>query len=65
MVTALREPGPVPIASRLPDDSEVDAACARRPPGEVRAAPHRYPRGHDGFEMTGPAGAVVMMWSER
>jgi predicted enzyme related to lactoylglutathione lyase len=59
-----RQPGPVPVAFEV---SDVDAAFARvRPAGEeVVAAPHRYPRGHRGFEVRGPAGATVLVWSER
>ena len=56
-------PGPPPVAFEVPS---VPAAYARlRPtPEELVAAPHRYPRGHHGFEVRGPAGATVMMWSE-
>lgn len=44
--------------------SDADGAFARAS-GEVLVAPHRYPRGHYGFEVRGPAGARVMVWSER
>jgi catechol 2,3-dioxygenase-like lactoylglutathione lyase family enzyme len=59
-----RENGPAPIAFEV---SDVDAAFARMDPspGEMVAAPHRYPRGHHGFEVRGPAGATVMVWREK
>jgi catechol 2,3-dioxygenase-like lactoylglutathione lyase family enzyme len=53
---------PAPIAFELPEVSDVDAVHARMPDAEP---PHRYPRGHYGFEVRGPAGATVMVWSER
>ena len=57
-------PRPAPIAFEV---SDVDAIFARMRPSteELVAAPHRYPRGHHGFEVRGPAGATVMVWSER
>ncbi|TDV54092.1 VOC family protein [Actinophytocola oryzae] len=55
-------PGPVPVAFEV---SDVDAVFARMAGVDVVAPPHRYPRGHHGFEVRGPAGAVVMVWSER
>jgi catechol 2,3-dioxygenase-like lactoylglutathione lyase family enzyme len=54
------EPGPVPIAFEV---SDVDEYHARMP--VALSEPHRYPRGHYGFEVQGPAGATVMVWSER
>lgn len=59
--------GPAPLAFELTDPSEVDSTYARVRPSadELIAAPHRYPRGHYGFELRGPAGAQVMIWSER
>jgi catechol 2,3-dioxygenase-like lactoylglutathione lyase family enzyme len=58
------EPRPAPVAFEVAD---VDAAFARMRPSaeELVVAPHRYPRGHYGFEVHGPAGATVMVWSER
>jgi catechol 2,3-dioxygenase-like lactoylglutathione lyase family enzyme len=53
-------PGPVPLAFEVDD---IDAVHARMP--SVLVPPHRYPRGHRGFEVRGPAGATVMVWSER
>ncbi len=52
-------PGPVPIAFEVGD---VDAVLARMRPGDVLVPPHRYPRGHRGFEVRGPAGVTVMVW---
>jgi catechol 2,3-dioxygenase-like lactoylglutathione lyase family enzyme len=43
--------------------ADVDEAFARVT-GDVLVGPHRYPRGHYGFEVRGPAGARVMLWSE-
>jgi catechol 2,3-dioxygenase-like lactoylglutathione lyase family enzyme len=56
-----------PTAFELDTPRAVDDAFARwRPPGdELLALPHQYPRGHYGFEAGGPAGARVMVWSER
>jgi len=51
--------GPPPLAFQLPSAAAVDAARF------AGAAPRRYPRGHYGFETDGPAGARVMIWSER
>lgn len=58
---------PAPVAFELATDTEVEAAyAALRPrPDEVVRGPGRYPRGHYGFEVSGPAGATVMIWSER
>jgi predicted enzyme related to lactoylglutathione lyase len=58
------EPAAGPPAFEVTD---VDAALTRvRPaPEEVVAPPHTYPRGHRGFEVRGPAGATVMVGSER
>lgn len=52
-------PGPAVVAFEV---SDVDSVYARLPHGE---APHRYPRGHYGFEVPGPAGVTVMIWRER
>lgn len=49
------------LAFELPDATAVNAAHARsRPP--VR--PRTFPRGHRGFELAGPAGARLLIWSE-
>lgn len=53
--------GSPPLAFEVAD---VAAAQARMGSAEVVAAPHRYPRGHHGFEVRGPAGTTVMLWSE-
>ena len=58
-------PGPVPLAFEVGGDDAVDAVFARMPAADVLVPPHRYPRGHRGFEVRGPAGATVMVWSER
>jgi catechol 2,3-dioxygenase-like lactoylglutathione lyase family enzyme len=42
---------------------DVEAAYARF--GSPGAPPRRFPRGHTGFEVAGPAGATVLVWSER
>ena len=55
-------PGPAPVAFEVPD---VDAVHARMPREDVLVPPHRYPRGHRGFEVRGPAGSTVMVWRER
>lgn len=53
-------PGPAPLAFQLAHSSEVDILGPR-----LAGVPRRYPRGHYGFETDGPAGARVMVWSER
>lgn len=45
--------------------TDVDAVHERMRPADVLVPPHRYPRGHRGFEALGPAGATVMVWRER
>lgn len=64
---AAGSPRPAPVAFELGTDAEVEAAyTAFRPgPDEMVRGPGRYPRGHYGFEVRGPAGATVMIWSER
>lgn len=52
-------PGPAPLAFQVATAAEVDAARF------AGAVPRRYPRGHYGFTADGPAGARVMIWSER
>lgn len=51
---------PPPLAFEVDDEGAVDFHAAR-----LSAIPHRYPRGHYGFEVPGPAGATIMIWSER
>ncbi|HEY4457624.1 MAG TPA: VOC family protein [Pseudonocardiaceae bacterium] len=55
-----------PAAFQLNAAADVDRAFADwRPGAELRIGPHRYRRGHYGFEVAGPAGADVMVWSEK
>ncbi|GAA0906459.1 VOC family protein [Virgisporangium aurantiacum] len=57
------QPGPArppPLAFEVDGESAVNTFA-----GRFGVAPHRYPRGHYGFEVPGPAGATVMIWSER
>lgn len=54
-----------PAAFQVGTASDVDRMFAGwRPGGEPTIGPHRYRRGHYGFEVGGPAGAEVMVWSE-
>lgn len=55
-------PGQAPVAFEVPDVAEVFTRMAGV---EVVAPPHRYPRGHHGFEVRAPTGTTVMVWSER
>jgi catechol 2,3-dioxygenase-like lactoylglutathione lyase family enzyme len=55
-----------PAAYQLASAADVDRAFANwRPGADLRMRPHRYRRGHYGFEVAGPAGADVMVWSEK
>ncbi|MGH3881021.1 MAG: VOC family protein [Actinophytocola sp.] len=54
------DPRPTPLAFQLADTADVDAAAVR-----LAGRPVRYPRGLYGFTTDGPAGARVMIWSER
>jgi catechol 2,3-dioxygenase-like lactoylglutathione lyase family enzyme len=58
---------PPMLAFEMADESEVDGSYARwRSGGNIGVSPpHRYPRGHYGFTARGPAGATVMVWSEK
>jgi catechol 2,3-dioxygenase-like lactoylglutathione lyase family enzyme len=57
-------PGSVPAAFELAGADEVDAVYTGwRPAGATR--PHRYPRGHYGFEACGPTGERLMVWRQR
>ena len=55
-----RGPGPPPLAFEVDGESAVNTFATR-----LGGTPHRYPRGHYGFEVPGPAGATIMIWSER
>jgi catechol 2,3-dioxygenase-like lactoylglutathione lyase family enzyme len=57
-----RQHSPPPLAFEVDADSTVDEYAARL--GAERP-PHRYPRGHYGFEVPGPAKTRIMIWSER
>jgi catechol 2,3-dioxygenase-like lactoylglutathione lyase family enzyme len=57
-----RQHSPPPLAFEVDGDGAVDGYAARL--GAERP-PRRYPRGHYGFETPGPAGATIMVWSER
>jgi catechol 2,3-dioxygenase-like lactoylglutathione lyase family enzyme len=59
VVGAAQGPSP-PVAFEVDRESTVDSYARR-----FEATPHRYPRGHYGFEVPGPAGATIMIWSER
>jgi catechol 2,3-dioxygenase-like lactoylglutathione lyase family enzyme len=58
-------PGPAPLAFELDSRQAVDGTYARWQPAELIHEPHHYARGHYGFEVRGPAGAHIMVWSER
>ena len=59
LVEAVGHGRPPPLAFEVDGVGAVDSYAAR-----MNATPHRYPRGHYGFEVPGPAGATVMIWSE-
>lgn len=55
-----------PVAFELSTAAEVDRVFAGwGAGGDLRIGPHRYRRGHYGFEVGGPGGADVMVWSEK
>jgi catechol 2,3-dioxygenase-like lactoylglutathione lyase family enzyme len=56
---------PAPLAFQLHTDAEVEDAYAILRSEDLKRDLGRYPRGHYGFEVRGPAGATVMIWSER
>jgi catechol 2,3-dioxygenase-like lactoylglutathione lyase family enzyme len=56
-----RRPARPPLAFEVDAASTVDGYAARI---ATQRPPHRYPRGHYGFETPGPAGATIMIWSE-
>jgi catechol 2,3-dioxygenase-like lactoylglutathione lyase family enzyme len=49
------------VAFELADRAAVDAVHAR---AARSPAPRRFPRGHRGFPLAGPAGAHLLIWSE-
>jgi catechol 2,3-dioxygenase-like lactoylglutathione lyase family enzyme len=51
---------PPPLAFEVDGAGAVNTFAKR-----FGATPHRYPRGHYGFEVPGPAGATIMIWSEQ
>ncbi|HWC81006.1 MAG TPA: VOC family protein [Pseudonocardiaceae bacterium] len=57
--------GPAPLAFELATRAAVDDAFAGWRPAEVLAPPHRFPRGHYGFEVRDPLGTRVLVWSEK
>jgi hypothetical protein len=61
LVEATGPARPPPLAFEVDGESTVNRYAARL----GATGPHRYPRGHYGFETAGPAGATVMVWSER
>jgi catechol 2,3-dioxygenase-like lactoylglutathione lyase family enzyme len=52
--------GAPPLAFEVSSAAEVDGYATR-----LGRTARRYPRGHYGFEAPAPAGATVMVWSER
>jgi catechol 2,3-dioxygenase-like lactoylglutathione lyase family enzyme len=54
---------PPALAFQLASESDVDESHAAWPAGAE--TPHRFPRGHYGFTAPGPAGADVLVWSEK
>ncbi|MBC6448909.1 VOC family protein [Actinokineospora xionganensis] len=59
-----RRPGQGPLAFELATAADVDRRLATMEQASVTRAPGRYPRGHYGFEVTGPDGVDVMVWTE-
>ena len=57
--------GPAPAAFQFGSDAAVDRVFAALPAGTADGPPARFPRGHYGFTLSGPAGARLMVWSER
>ncbi|WP_436501870.1 VOC family protein [Actinokineospora sp. HUAS TT18] len=60
-----RRPGPPPLALELPTMADVEHALAALDPETVVRALGTYPRGHAGFEVSGPAGERLMVWTEK
>jgi catechol 2,3-dioxygenase-like lactoylglutathione lyase family enzyme len=63
LVTPGAGTGPL-LAFELANESEVDD-CYARWSGSLMAPPRRFPRGHYGFTVRGPAGMNVLVWSEK
>lgn len=59
LVEAAGAARPPPLAFEVDGEGAVQTFARR-----FAATPHRYPRGHYGFEVPGPAGATIMVWSE-
>lgn len=59
-----RRPGQGPLAFELPAVADVDTRLAAMEQASVTRAAGRYPRGHYGFEVVGPDGVDVMVWTE-
>lgn len=59
-----RRPGQGPLAFEQPTVADVDTRLAAMEPDSLTRAPGRYPRGHYGFEVAGPGGVDVMVWTE-
>jgi catechol 2,3-dioxygenase-like lactoylglutathione lyase family enzyme len=57
--------GEVPLAFELASVAEVDRSFSDWTSPAAILAPRRYARGHYGFEVRGPASAVIMVWSEQ
>jgi hypothetical protein len=54
-----------PPAVEVHSRAGVDTLHRRFTAREVTRAPGRYPRGHYGFEVCGPGGIPLMIWSEQ
>ncbi|CRK58915.1 hypothetical protein [Alloactinosynnema sp. L-07] len=61
----IRQAGPPPLAVELPTVSAVEHAFAALGQRPVNRPPGRYPRGHFGFEVSGPTGERLMVWTEK
>ncbi|AHH96297.1 hypothetical protein GCM10010174_77000 [Kutzneria viridogrisea] len=66
----LTTPGPArpaPMAFELASPHAVDEEFRlwQPDPADLLRPPGHYPRGHYGFELRGPGGATIMIWSER
>ncbi|SDH44532.1 hypothetical protein SAMN05192558_102269 [Actinokineospora alba] len=59
-----RRSGQGPLAFELPTVADVDSRLAEMGRDSLTRAPGRYPRGHYGFEVSGPGGVEVMVWTE-
>lgn len=61
---ARHRPGPPPLAFEMRTVADVDSRFSVMKQASLTRAPGRYPRGHYGFEVAGPAGVDVMVWTE-